>query len=264
MILTEKVLIKINGRQVNYYNNLGYNCKNGDLLEICINHLPKGSHTKINVKCDICAKEKELIYKQYNNNISKYSLYSCSEKCGNFKNKLTCKEKYGIETYNNRDGYIETCIKKYGVLPQKLESVKNKTNQTCFEKYGAKFPAGNKEISNKIKNTKINRKLQISDEEKTKFEIYSQKVDNITQKTKKELFKNWNGYDYYDNEYIKENLKLHYNSNCYPSIDHKISKWCGFKENISEEIIGNISNLCITKRIINSLKNKLTENEYRS
>ena len=34
MILTEKVIIELKGTQGKYYNNLGYNCKNGDVIEV--------------------------------------------------------------------------------------------------------------------------------------------------------------------------------------------------------------------------------------
>ena len=57
-------------------------------------------------------------------------------------------------------------------------------------------------------------------------------------------------------------LKLNSNDKNYPTIDHKISIFCGFKNGISC-IIGNINNLCITKRGINSSKNKKNHNEFK-
>lgn len=351
MILTEKLVIKLTGTQGNYYNNLGYNCKNGDVIEIHVKDMPKGSHTKINVKCDICGKEKELIYKQYNKNISKYNLYSCSEKCANFKNRATCVEKYGSETYNNRDSAKETCIEKYGVdSPNKLDSKKIKAKNTCLKRYGTKSPTENKEILDKVKKTnlerygydnvaqvekfkekskktclekydhdyhlgseifrtkminnygvdnplksnfikeKIKNKFsekygfdyftqtdlfkdksketrikngnQTPDDLKSKYQLYRQKVDLLTNKIRKELFENWNGYDYYDNEFIKENLKLNYKNKLYPSIDHKISVYYGLINNIPPEEIAKLDNLCITKRYINSSKREMNEKDF--
>ena len=81
--------------------------------------------------------------------------------------------------------------------------------------------------------------------------IYNKKVKNITRSYKKYLFENWDGYDFYDNEYIKNNLKLKSSNIRYPSIDHKISIKYGFENKIDPEIIGSIDNLCITKRKIN-------------
>ena len=73
----------------------------------------------------------------------------------------------------------------------------------------------------------------------------------------------WNGYDYYDNEYIKENYKLNYNDNNYPTIDHKISIYYGFSNNIEPYIISNTDNLCITKKEINRKKSIRNENEFK-
>ena len=87
-------------------------------------------------------------------------------------------------------------------------------------------------------------------------------VSRITQSNKLELFKNWNGCDYYDNEYIMDNIKLSRNNKLYPTIDHKISIFYGYKNSISPETIGDMENLCITKRTINSSKNNKTEEMF--
>ena len=73
------------------------------------------------------------------------------------------------------------------------------------------------------------------------------------------MFKNWDGYDYYDEEYIKGNFTLHWLDNNYPSIDHKISVLNGFINDVDVNIIGGIQNLCITKRVLNSRKNHKNE-----
>jgi hypothetical protein len=91
------------------------------------------------------------------------------------------------------------------------------------------------------------------------FEIYKRKVRNITNSNKKHLYENWNGDDYYDNELIKGYLSHTHTHRFYPTIDHKISVYFGFMNNISPEEIGSLDNLCITKRFINSMKGKLTE-----
>ena len=74
------------------------------------------------------------------------------------------------------------------------------------------------------------------------------------------LFSNWSGYDYYDDEFIKNNLLLDKNNDKYPSIDHKIPAIYAFLNNISPMEISNISNLCITKRILNSKKGQSLKN----
>ena len=103
---------------------------------------------------------------------------------------------------------------------------------------------------------------RILKEEHSKWERYVLDIRNKTERNKKKLFKDWDGFDYYDGGYIKENLSLKGTDSNYPTIDHKISIFYGYKNNISPEIIGDISNLCITKRYINSTKNSKTEDEY--
>ena len=76
------------------------------------------------------------------------------------------------------------------------------------------------------------------------------------------LFDIWDGYDYYDKEYIKNNLQLSYMNCNYPTVDHKVSVFYGFNNKIPAEDIAKIDNLCITKRIINSLKRTKTETEF--
>lgn len=105
----------------------------------------------------------------------------------------------------------------------------------------------------KFLNTLRLKGMNISDDN---FHKYKRKVYNLTKKHKLELLENWNGYDFYDNEFIKDNLKLQYYHKNYPTIDHKISIFEGYKNNISEEKLSKISNLCITKRCINSSKGK--------
>lgn len=86
------------------------------------------------------------------------------------------------------------------------------------------------------------------------FKKYRKIVNRFTYKNKKHMYEKWNGYDYYDNEYIKDNFKLLSKNMKYPTIDHKISLHEGFIKNIPPFIIGGIDNLCITKRKINLLK----------
>jgi len=104
--------------------------------------------------------------------------------------------------------------------------------------------------------------VKITKNEYSKWVKYKSNVRNLTKKSKKKLLKNWEGYDYYDNQYIKENFNLLYHHKDYPTVDHKISLYNGYINNISPEDISNVDNLCITKRCINSSKNYKTEEEY--
>ena len=76
----------------------------------------------------------------------------------------------------------------------------------------------------------------------------------LTNRIRKELYEKWNGIDFYDGEYIKENLNHYKYDSDYPTIDHKISVKCGFDNFILPTIIADLKNLVITKRHINSKK----------
>jgi len=113
--------------------------------------------------------------------------------------------------------------------------------------------------SKKMIETKEEKGIYIPMESVEDFKKYRKLVNRLTNRVKKKLFENWDGIDYYDNEDISENIKLQSNNMEYPTIDHKISLYQGFKESIPPYIIGGIDNLCITKRKINLLKsNKFT------
>ncbi len=96
----------------------------------------------------------------------------------------------------------------------------------------------------------------------SEFRTYKKKVQYRTELIRKEIYESWNGLDHYDGEFIKENLKLHYNHSDYPTIDHKISCFFGFINNIPVEEIAKSDNLCITKRKLNAKKSNLTESEF--
>lgn len=290
MLIYKEVKIQIKAPTVNYFKTLGYNVKINDYITIPISQLKMNSHVIIDAKCDICGYEKQLNYSKYNKNISRYGFYTCGKKCAiikskktnieklsvdnpmksdavknkmitnslkkngtsyfvqtnNFKikSKKTKKHKYGDENYNNRVQATETLLANY-----------DKTILTNQERYGCNTPFQNKNVKQKIRTSKIKSGFQISDESLNAWQIYKRDVKNETYKFKRQLFNDWNGYDFYDGEYIRENFNLNHIDKLYPTIDHKISVHYGFLNNIPVETIGNINNLCVTKRSINSSKN---------
>ena len=115
MLLTTELKIKINNTSLKHYLDKGYDVKIGEEIIIKVDDLSKSSTYKVIVQCDICGKEKMIIYNKYMKNIEKYNIYSCSNKCATFKNKKTCLEKYGVENFYNKEKYKNTCLEKYGV-----------------------------------------------------------------------------------------------------------------------------------------------------
>lgn len=107
-----------------------------------------------------------------------------------------------------------------------------------------------------IKIRKLNEQNNIWTKEELipKFRKYKIKVHCLTRRNKKLLLQNWNGLDFYDSEYIKNNFNLNPNDSKYPTIDHKISIFEGYKNEIQPEEISKINNLVITKRYLNRSK----------
>lgn len=289
MLITKFVDIKISSRTYKYYKELGYLFfKNGDSINVDVNHLTKGSKIKVNCKCTFCHVEKYIHWKDYIKYISLHNFYSCY-KCCYEKIKITNNIKYNKNNTFEVDIFKEksknTLLKNIGYShPMFSDTIKKKVYQTCYERHGYYFymqVENNRQLiknkcleefgvdhiskyppfQEKKKIKRIEKGTQIPDYMLDPFFIYRRKVHNLTNKNKSILFENWNGYDYYDNTYIKNNIEI--NNGNYPSIDHKVSVYYGFKNNISEEVISDIENLCITKRSLNAKKGILNEDIFK-
>lgn len=216
------------------------------------------------------------------------------------KSSETKISKYGDPNFNNRDLAKETVVTKYGVTnvsknneikekkritylcklsvdnPMKNESVKHKGKQSKLDKYGDE----NFNNRSKAKNTmvlkygvdnysksyyyrKYKEKLNewVPQDQLSEFKIYYRKVWNLTKKNKPQLIELWGGLCYYSG--IGLSYEYHYNHPNYPTIDHKISVYNGFINNIPYEFIGSLDNLCICSREMNNKKNILNENNFK-
>lgn len=97
-------------------------------------------------------------------------------------------------------------------------------------------------------------------EKKDDLEQYYFLVRQETKKHLPRLFSEWDGKCYYFGyELTRHNVVYDPYS---VSIDHKISIFYGFHNDIDPITIGSYNNLCICSRIINTVKNKLTEEEF--
>ena len=102
-----------------------------------------------------------------------------------------------------------------------------------------------------------------SPEERTSFKNYKLKVTLETKRHIKNLFKNWNGLDYYTGEKLLTEIKMS-NDKMYRTIDHKISIKYGFINKIDPKEIGNLENLCICSRSTNSKKKDKDYETFKS
>lgn len=213
-------------------------------------------------------KTKEYLEKTRRTNIERYGVDNVlkSEKVKE-KIKKTNLEKYGVDHHMKSKEFMEEFkqmnIDKFGVdNVSKLDSVKEKKKETFQKNYGLDHIFSSNKLKGEMFESKYGFNPYIPLEAKDEFQKYKDSVWKFTYRVKKFLIKNWNGYDYYDNQYIKENYKLDSNDPMYPSIDHKISVFSGFKNKIDPSVIGGIDNLCITKRSINKDKGVLSEIDF--
>jgi hypothetical protein len=294
MIISEEVELVLGIKNHTFIKkkyNLSESLKPGDLVMVPVDILNKSSHFLVDVSCDYCGKEIKVPFKRYNLSTKVVNKYSCSSKeCSNQKIKDVCQSKYGVdnpfqseeikdkikesllEKYGvehpmfmekTKDKIKETCLDKYGVTSYtKTDECKKKKVKTYIEKYGTEHESKTEIGQEKRKNTRIERGNQIPDELLDKFYIYRRFVDNRLDLIRENIILDWSGYDYYDNEYIKDNFKLKPVDRLYPTIDHKTSVYYGFLNNISVDEISHINNLCITKSYLNSKKRDLNEDDF--
>ena len=141
MIKEKELNIKIVGRNLNYYKNLGYVAVIGQEISIKIEDIQKNSHITITAICDKCGKERNISIYAYNKNLKTKYIYCCNE----------CKQSK-IE---------ETNLQKYNVKrPIQNKNIYNKLTKTNLEKYGVSVSTQNTDIINKVKKSQIDTLLK--------------------------------------------------------------------------------------------------------
>lgn len=154
MILTDKIEINITPNTVKYYNDKGYICKSRHTIYVNVCDLPKTSHIKISVKCDICGDKKLKPYREYINCLCDNKYYC--EHCINERLKHILLDKYGLTNASKLD-FVKNKKKikldKF-VNNNFLNSDKNydKMKKTCKNKYGIVFIEKSKNIHNNFYN----------------------------------------------------------------------------------------------------------------
>ena len=162
MLLDEKIKIKLSKKNIIHFKSLGYEGELKDVIEIYTKDINPGSHFLVKVKCDVCGREKEILFQKYVKNIKNGDFYACSSKCAQDKVKKTSVNKFGSEYYTQTEEYKNsvknTSIEKYGCEHfTQNEDIKNKVKKTNLEKYGSENPFKSVIIKEKIKNTLIEK-----------------------------------------------------------------------------------------------------------
>ena len=233
------------------------------------NNSKKSKHTKFKKYGDENFNNRE---KAFLTNISKYGHISpMSNPIVIEKSKQSKLKKYGDSTYNNSDkikdfwkkvdeSFIREMVEKIKMSKKIKYGDSNfnnpiKMKNTKIERYGFYFNNSEKMVETKIENGQIFF-------DKKEWDIYRKNVNSLTRRNKKKLFENWNGLDYYDNEKIIGYFSLNHTHRFYPTIDHRISVFYGYKNNLDYNLVGGLDNLCITKRYINSIKRTKIDSEF--
>jgi len=104
MLLSEKVLVPINGRNCKHFENLGYDIprykdnnyrlciKRGTVIEVNVNDLLQNSTVKVERKCDVCKEVSEVSYYQYRDVCKKCS--TSGERNRNWNGGISKKKNY--------------------------------------------------------------------------------------------------------------------------------------------------------------------------
>jgi hypothetical protein len=269
MILTKKVKVRINNKNIDHYKSKNINVIYGEIYEFDVIILPKYSKYKIKAKCESCGNITELTLQKYNKNFERSGSYNCKS-CNNITLKKTFIEKYGVDNPSKLDHINEkrkkSCLEKYNSeYAINSDLVKNKIKEILLKKYNGHQTYNKEILKNIIKKsiiTKIKRNLIVDPKELNDWDLYKRIVRRLTEQNRKKIFDEWDGLDYYDNEYIKENFKLKHIDPNYPTLDHKISVIYGFNNCILPSVISDIDNLCITKKFINSKKSYKNEHDF--
>ena len=149
MIITPQfITTKMGGRNIKHYKNLGYDVKLYDSIKVPVDHLPFGSHEKIQIICDYCG---EFVYKAYKNLINERKTSMIKKDC--------CQNCIVLKT-------SESNLMNYGVEnPMQREEVQQKLKNTFMELYGVENPTQNIEI----KSRSLAWQTNSSNEEKSLF-----------------------------------------------------------------------------------------------
>lgn len=160
MLLNKNITIKGHSRNIKHYKKLGYDIKVGQEIEIKTQDLMKGSTTKVLVMCSNCKSKKNVVFKDYINYTNNLEDHYYCNKCRHLKIKDTVLNKYGVDNVMKIDSVKEkfnnSINTKYGVSHySKTHEYKNKYKSTCRKKYGVDNVSNLQKIKDKISKQKI-------------------------------------------------------------------------------------------------------------
>lgn len=170
MIKNNESKVEITSGNIKYYLRKKYICEIGDIISVDTNTMAKMSHNKVIAICDICKSERELTFSKYNKNKERQDYYSCS-KCSDEKRKITNIKKYGVENAFKREDVKENNRKWMA-----SDEFKNKSKESLIEKYGVDSYSKTNEFKNMISEFNIDNYESLKEKrESTCLERYGYK-----------------------------------------------------------------------------------------
>lgn len=176
MIKEKEILIDILSRNITYYKNKGYSCKNGETISIKIEDLNPTCKKEVTAICE-CGAEIKMRYEKYLSNKNRCGFYGC-KKCSNKKRIILNQAKYGVDNTSQ------------------LGNVKEKREKTNIERFGEKTNLLTKETKEQIKKT--NKNLYGVE--------YVLSSEIIRKKGKETLFKKWGVESYSKTDMFKSKM----------------------------------------------------------
>jgi hypothetical protein len=173
MLLTKEVEVKLKGKNIKYYENLGYEIprvlgynnklvvKNGTTIIVSINDLQPTSEVKVYVMCDLC--QEHISYIRYHDyNRRKHGDIYCCNACSKIYQQKTCMERYGVKSPlqipKTREMLTRVCLERYGVEnPSQALEIQEKQKRTFLERYNVGNPFQSPEVKEKMRQTWIAR-----------------------------------------------------------------------------------------------------------
>lgn len=270
------------GKETTFY---GYN--KGYAKFCCLKHQQKSDYVRDKIKKSFETRDvKKEANKRKQTCLEKYGVDNImGVKEVKDKQSNTVQERYGVE----HNFLMKSCIKaRWKVLngnkeeinekrknfwrnlsEEELEQIIDKRKETFLNKYGVFWNSQLDWVYDKIRKSNEENGRWLIGKVKTDYEEYWSLVRNETLKHRLRVYRLFDGYDYYTGEKLIGNLEFekvdnrHFNTNpMQPTIDHKISVYYGFMNNIDPKEIGSFNNLCICSRRTNTTKNYLTEKQF--
>jgi hypothetical protein len=160
MLLTKSVFTKWNSGTKRHYESLGYQyTKMGEILEVKVEDLPRGSSEKVDVQCDYCEKIYKVVWAHRTKIVDESPVQKdCCFDCKNKKAFEVFEKVYGVQNIMDvpevRAKRDQTILDRYGFSNQfQNEDVKNKIKKTNLEKYGEDHYNKTEEAKEKHKKT---------------------------------------------------------------------------------------------------------------